>query len=152
MTTCQQTHCPQCGQRIKSAFQFAVILGAVGMRFTHKELCLDFKRFVCRRAAVIVPLTKSQWKLCAALVSAQGGVVSRGDLLLMVMGDEFSSERTIDQQATVIRTKIGPYIESVHGMGLRWVADGSAIVKQRGVLGARKMSVKETTQRRRKAK
>ncbi len=74
-----------------------------------------------------VDLTKSEFELLAALMSAPGKVFSRLDLLDHVSGEAYEGyERTIDVHVRNLRTKIEPdprhpvYIETVYGMGYRF--------------------------------
>jgi DNA-binding response OmpR family regulator len=74
-----------------------------------------------------VELTKSEFELLAAFMSAPGQVFSRLDLLDRVSGEAFEGyERTIDVHIRNLRAKIEPdsrhprYIETVYGMGYRF--------------------------------
>ena len=72
-------------------------------------------------------LTKSEFELLAAFMSAPGKVFSRLDLLDHVSGEAYEGyERTIDVHIRNLRTKIEAdpkhpkYIETVYGMGYRF--------------------------------
>jgi DNA-binding response OmpR family regulator len=74
-----------------------------------------------------VDLTKSEFELLAALMSAPGRVFSRLDLLDRLSGEAYEGyERTIDVHIRNLRTKIEPdprhpkYVETVYGMGYRF--------------------------------
>ena len=74
-----------------------------------------------------VELTKTEFELLAAFMSAPGKVFSRLDLLDHVSGDAYEGyERTIDVHIRNLRAKIEPdpknpkYIETVYGMGYRF--------------------------------
>jgi DNA-binding response OmpR family regulator len=77
-----------------------------------------------------VDLTPSEFDLLATLMSAPGRVFSRLDLLDRIQGEAFDGyQRTIDVHVRNLRTKIEPdpsqprYVESVYGVGYRFVAD-----------------------------
>ncbi len=78
-----------------------------------------------------IDLTPSEFDLLAMLMSAPGRAFSRLDLLERLQGIALeSSERSIDVHIRNLRAKIEPdprnprYIESVYGVGYRFVADG----------------------------
>lgn len=80
-----------------------------------------------------VDLTRSEFELLAALMSAPGKVFSRLDLLDHVSGEAYEGyERTIDVHVRNLRTKIEPdsrhpiYIETVYGMGYRFAVHKAA--------------------------
>jgi DNA-binding response OmpR family regulator len=83
--------------------------------------------------ARVVDLTPSEFAILAALIAAPGQVFSRLDLLDRVSGDAYEGyERTIDVHIRNLRTKIEPdpknptYIETVYGMGYRFVTHKTA--------------------------
>lgn len=74
-----------------------------------------------------VELTRSEFELLAALMSAPGKVFSRLDLLDHLAGDAYEGyERTIDVHVRNLRTKMEPdprhprYVETIYGMGYRF--------------------------------
>jgi DNA-binding response OmpR family regulator len=78
-----------------------------------------------------VDLTPSEFDLLATLMSAPGRAFSRLDLLERIQGDAFDGyQRTIDVHVRNLRMKIEAdpshprYIESVYGVGYRFVIDG----------------------------
>lgn len=80
-----------------------------------------------------VELTRSEFELLAALMTAPGRVFSRLDLLDRVAGDAYEGyERTIDVHIRNLRAKIEAdpkhprYIETIYGMGYRFAADKPA--------------------------
>jgi DNA-binding response OmpR family regulator len=77
-----------------------------------------------------VDLTPSEFDLLATLMSAPGRAFSRLDLLDRIQGEAFDGyQRTIDVHVRNLRTKIEPdpsqprYVESVYGVGYRFIAD-----------------------------
>ena len=71
-----------------------------------------------------IRLTRMEYRLLAALVSANGCVLTRHQLLQQATGEEpMSSDRTIDVHLTSLRNKMGDYrdmIETVRGVGYRF--------------------------------
>jgi DNA-binding response OmpR family regulator len=96
------------------------------------DIVLDRATVAVQVAGQPVELTKSEFELLAALMSAPGQVFSRLDLLDRVSGDAYEGyERTIDVHIRNLRTKIEPdprhpkYVETVYGMGYRFAAPRS---------------------------
>ncbi len=73
-------------------------------------------------------LTLTEFRLLAALVQAQGRVLSRAVLMTRAMGPGVTvTERTIDVHITSIRKKLGPaagLIRTVRGVGYRATTEG----------------------------
>ncbi|MCP5100075.1 MAG: response regulator transcription factor [Chloroflexi bacterium] len=94
------------------------------------DLILDQESFLVKVADERVDLTRSEFDLLAALMSAPGRVFSRVELLDRVQGTVFDGyERTIDVHVKNLRSKIehNPrkprYIETVYGVGYRFAPD-----------------------------
>ena len=97
------------------------------------DIVLDRSGMTVKVAERNVDLTKSEFELLAAFMSAPGKVFSRLDLLDRVSGEAYEGyERTIDVHMRNLRTKIEPdpkhpkYIETVYGMGYRFSTQKSA--------------------------
>lgn len=91
------------------------------------DIELDRSSVTVKVADSPVDLTKSEFQLLAAMMSAPGKVFSRLDLLDHVSGEAYEGyERTIDVHIRNLRAKIEPdtknpkYIETVYGMGYRF--------------------------------
>ncbi len=91
------------------------------------DIALDRGSATVKVAGRYVDLTKSEFELLAALMSAPGQVFARLDLLDRMSGDAYEGyERTIDVHIRNLRAKIEPdpkhpqYIETVYGMGYRF--------------------------------
>jgi two-component system phosphate regulon response regulator PhoB len=71
----------------------------------------------------LVPLTLTEFRLLAALIQADGRVLSRARLIARAMGPGITvTERTIDVHMTAIRRKLGDagrLIHTVRGVGYR---------------------------------
>jgi DNA-binding response OmpR family regulator len=91
------------------------------------DLTIDPARFEVRRGEQIVPLTKVEFRLLLALVSADGRVLTRDQLLDVVYGQDDSEvlDRTIDVHIGRLRDKLGDdaasprYVATVRGVGYR---------------------------------
>jgi DNA-binding response OmpR family regulator len=93
------------------------------------DVVLDRASYTVKVGEHYVELTRSEFELLAALMTAPGQVFSRLDLLDRTSGEAYEGyERTIDVHIRNIRTKIEPdpkhpkYIETVYGMGYRFAA------------------------------
>ena len=91
------------------------------------DIVVDRSQATVQVAGHPVDLTKSEFELLSALMSAPGRVFSRLDLLDRMSGEAFEGyERTIDVHIRNLRTKIEPdprhpkYVETVYGMGYRF--------------------------------
>lgn len=91
------------------------------------DIELDRSSVTVKVSGQSVDLTKSEFQLLAAMMSAPGKVFSRLDLLDHVSGEAYEGyERTIDVHIRNLRIKIEPdsknpkYIETVYGMGYRF--------------------------------
>ncbi|MFN8496644.1 MAG: response regulator transcription factor [Anaerolineae bacterium] len=94
------------------------------------DIVLDRERATVTVGARGVDLTRSEFDILAALMSAPGKVFSRLDLLDRTAGDAYDGyERTIDVHIRNLRTKIEAdpkhprYVETVYGMGYRFTTD-----------------------------
>jgi DNA-binding response OmpR family regulator len=91
------------------------------------DLTIDPARFEVRRGQTIVPLTNVEFRLLLALVSADGRVLTRDQLLDVVYGQDDATilDRTIDVHIGRLRDKLGDdanaprYIATVRGVGYR---------------------------------
>ena len=97
------------------------------------DIVLDREKVTVTVGEHNVDLTRSEFDILAALMSAPGKVFSRLDLLDRTAGDAYDGyERTIDVHIRNLRTKIEPdprhprYVETVYGMGYRFTTEKSA--------------------------
>ena len=96
----------------------------------HGDLAVDLARHEVRRAAEILPLTSLEFRLLAALLIADGRVLSRSQLMDAVYGAEDGDvlDRTIDVHVGRLRDKLGDtaeqprYVATVRGVGYRTAA------------------------------
>jgi DNA-binding response OmpR family regulator len=100
----------------------------------HGDLELDLDRRVARQAGAALELTTLEFDLLAALLGAEGRVLTRDVLmdLLEQDGAEPILERSIDAYVARLRSKLGDparcprYIETVRGIGYRVTAGETA--------------------------
>lgn len=90
------------------------------------DLALDLDAREARRRGEVVPLTRTEFDLLAALLERPGMVWTRAQLGQRLFGEAFESfDRTIDSHVRNLRRKIDPapaggsYVETVRGVGYR---------------------------------
>ncbi len=77
-------------------------------------LSIDLKRKRCTMDGEQLPLTKKEFEILALLLSHQGVIFSREEILRRVWSDEvIVLDRTIDVNITRLRRKIGAYGEHI---------------------------------------
>lgn len=100
----------------------------------HGDLELDLDRRLARQAGTPLELTTLEFDLLAALLGAEGRVLTR-DLLMDLLeqdGAEPILERSIDAYVARLRSKLGDparcprYIETVRGIGYRLASGGTS--------------------------
>jgi DNA-binding response OmpR family regulator len=92
------------------------------------QIEVDFKRYAARRRGKPVEMTRKEFEILQFLVSRQGKVVTREELLNEVWGMEsFPVTRTVDNHIAGLRAKleVNPaqpvYIQTVYGVGYKFV-------------------------------
>jgi DNA-binding response OmpR family regulator len=93
----------------------------------HADLTMDPARHEVRRGDVAIDLTRVEFKLLQAIISADGRVLSRDQLLDAVYGHEAAEvlDRTIDVHIRRLRDKLDDdpdaprYVQTVRGVGYR---------------------------------
>jgi len=88
------------------------------------RVVIDRDRHEVKVGDVPLPVTATELRLLATLAAHRGRVLSRGQLISTVYGDDHHiSERTIDTHVRNLRAKLsaagGDVIETVHGVGYR---------------------------------
>lgn len=89
------------------------------------EFSLDIERYMLRKNDAPIPLTLSEFGILRRLISEQGRVFSRLELLGDIKEGEETSvvDRNIDVHIASLRKKLGPtfhWIETVRGIGYRF--------------------------------
>lgn len=100
----------------------------------HGDLELDLDRRLATQGGAVLDLTTLEFDLLAALLGAEGRVLTRDVLmdLLEQDGAEPILERSIDAYVARLRSKLGDpargprYIETVRGIGYRVTSGGTA--------------------------
>jgi DNA-binding response OmpR family regulator len=92
------------------------------------DLVIDRDRYEVRRAGELLPLTRSEFQILAALADKPGRVLTRMQLLDAVQGVAFEGyERSIDSHVKNLRRKIEEdprhprYIQTLIGVGYKFV-------------------------------
>jgi DNA-binding response OmpR family regulator len=90
------------------------------------DLTIDLDARDVFRGTAVVPLTRTELDLLAALAEQQGRVWTREQIGMRVFGESFDTyDRTIDSHIKNLRAKLGArpdggaYIETVRGVGYR---------------------------------
>jgi len=96
------------------------------LRMHHADLVVDLDRHAVTRAGEPVELTLAEFRLLAALIGADGRVMTRDQLIDAVHGpDGLVLDRTIDVHVGRLRHKLGDdpaaphYVATVRGVGYR---------------------------------
>lgn len=91
-----------------------------------KDIYLDASRMTVTRAGARIDLTKTEFDLLRALMSANGKVLTREDLINEVWGEQyFGGSNSVDVHIRSLRQKLGDdpkeprYIATVRGSGYR---------------------------------
>jgi DNA-binding response OmpR family regulator len=76
-----------------------------------------------------IALTRREFDLLAALLSYEGRIHTRSQLLALVWGDAAATERTVDAHVASLRRKLAPGIRIVtlRGVGYRLDAEESPL-------------------------
>ena len=94
------------------------------------DLTIDFRRYEARKAGRPFEMTRREFQLLHALVSRQGEVVTRDQLLDRVWGlESYPTTRTIDNHVAGLRAKLerdpaNPrHLLTVRGVGYKWCTE-----------------------------
>src|SRR5262249_54810560 len=95
------------------------------------DLVIDPAQQAVRRADGAVPLSPKEFRLLCTLASCPGTVLTRGQLIEQVWGDEFmGDEKTLEVHIRWLREKVGlgpsrpRLIRTVRGVGYRFAEEG----------------------------
>lgn len=85
-------------------------------------LQIDRHRMEATLEGEVVHLTPTEWRILVMLVDADGGLVSRQQLLAGAWEDAWAGDgRLVDVHVQRLRRKVGPQrVETVRGFGYRW--------------------------------
>jgi DNA-binding response OmpR family regulator len=104
--------------------------------YEDEHLFIDYDNFIVRVDGEDVRLTRKEFALLRLLSEARGRVLTRDYLLDRVWGlDYYGESRTLDVHIRRIRKKLGleTYIETVIGVGYRFVGQTAAKTQESGV-------------------
>lgn len=92
------------------------------------DLEIEPDNFIVKRGNTEIPLTPSEFKILKLLASDPGRVFTRLQLVEVVLGESYEGyERSIDTHISNLRKKLSQdeyqYIETVHGVGYRFLRD-----------------------------
>lgn len=106
---------------------------ALRFDFRGGDLTVDLDTNQVLKRGVPVPLTQSEMRLLAALLSRPGKAFTRDELIALALGDGFDGfDRAVDSHIKNLRQKIEDdprqpvYVHTVHGLGYRFGGDGDA--------------------------
>ncbi len=121
--------------RVKSILRRAAPVGlepstggaVAGSVIRHGDLTIDPSRHEVRRGEAAIDLTRVEFRLLAAIIGADGRVLSRDQLLDAVYGQDAADvlDRTIDVHIRRLRDKLDDdpdaprYVQTVRGVGYR---------------------------------
>jgi len=117
--------------RVKAILRRTEIASAQKGTLLFRDVVVDLDRQEVRRAGALVALTGAEFKLLAALVRAEGRILSREALLDALYGEAEAGvlDRTVDVYIRRLRDKLGDqsdrprYISTVRGAGYRTPPD-----------------------------
>lgn len=111
----------------------AVLRRAQGLSHLHNDaafddVVVDFRRYEARRGGQPLDMTRKEFGILRLLVSREGEVVSRDELLNEVWGYEATpTTRTVDNHMASLRAKLEAmpseprHLLTIHGVGYKWV-------------------------------
>ena len=107
--------------RVKAVLRRTQSAPAVETLLRYEDLEIDPAAREVRRGGAPVELTYKEFELLRLLVSRQGVVLTRDEILAHVWGYEFAGEtRTVDMHIKTLRKKLGEgYITTVRGVGYK---------------------------------
>ena len=113
--------------RIRAVLRRAHPLKTMPDELRFADVAIDFRKYEARKGDHVVDLTRKEFGILRLLAARAGEVVTRDDLLNEVWGYESSpTTRTVDTHVASLRGKLGddpeqPRLQTVHGVGYRWV-------------------------------
>lgn len=126
--------CPCCGRSMEGyafkGFSYDEVLAKCGKIHRTENMVIDFTSLTFTKAGRPIKLTRCQWKYLAVLIGFGGAVVNRDTIYRIVVGLDGGTTRSIDTFIALLRHHFGRHIETVHGLGYRWVDDPKPAVKQ----------------------
>ena len=99
------------------------------MYYSFGNCTLDTQRYELRRSGTRIPLRRKVFQVLVYLLEQRDRVVSRDDVLAQVWPDQYVGEETLTSCVKAVRRAVGDsgraqqVIQTVHGHGLRFIAD-----------------------------
>jgi DNA-binding response OmpR family regulator len=100
------------------------------LSFCQEDLCIDSGNGEVRKQGRVVNLTPSELRLLQTLSASPKRTFSRDELITLALGGDFDGfDRTVDAHVKNLRQKIETdprnprYIQTVHGLGYRFMGD-----------------------------
>jgi DNA-binding response OmpR family regulator len=115
--------------RIRAVLRRVKLQSRLLERFSFGDMELDFKKYEARKGAVRLDISAREFQILKVLVTHEGEVVSRDQLIGEIWGyDDFPTERTIDTHIARLRQKLEDdpaqpkHILTVYGAGYKFQA------------------------------
>ena len=99
------------------------------MHYCFADCTLDTQRYELRRGSLRVPLRRKVFQVLVYLLEQRDRVVPRDEMLAQVWPEQYVGEETLTSCVKAVRRAVGDtgraqrVIQTVHGHGLRFVAD-----------------------------
>jgi DNA-binding response OmpR family regulator len=124
---------PELMARVRALLRRTVTVPGVPGALKFGEAEVDFERYAAQRRGRAVEMTRKEYALLRFLASRRNTVVTRDEILNKVWGFEaYPVTRTVDNHIASLRAKLETnpahpaYIQTVHGVGYRFVPEGDA--------------------------
>jgi len=95
------------------------------------DVTVDFRSYEATKSGRAVEMTRKEFRVLQLLVSREGEVVNRDELLDEVWGlNSYPNSRTVDNHIALLRAKLEGdpaeprHIKTVHGVGYKFVQEG----------------------------
>jgi DNA-binding response OmpR family regulator len=114
--------------RIRAVLRRAQTIRTLPDELRFDDIVVNFKRFEATKGSRPLDLTRKEFGVLRLLASRAGEVVTRDELLNEVWGyDASPTTRTVDTHVASLRAKLRddgskPRVQTVHGVGYKWIA------------------------------
>lgn len=126
-------------------------MATAGGTYTFGEFRLDTRRHQLLRGGEVVPLTPRAFDLLLALVTGNGSLLTKQQLMARVWGDAVVEENNLNQTISALRKALEEgkggrrLIETVPRLGYRFVADVRVDAGENGAPGANEIQSGSTS-------
>lgn len=114
--------------RVRAVLRRAQGLSHLRNDVAFDDVVVDFRRYEARRGRQPLEMTRKEFGILRLLVSREGEVVSRDELLNEVWGYEATpTTRTVDNHMASLRAKlevmpsVPRHLLTIHGVGYKWM-------------------------------